>query len=144
MHREPIDFRAVINSLAIVVEQSMGLNPFERAVFAFCNRRRDRIKLLFYDRSGFLMVLKRLQENKFHWPRRQQAVLTLTTEQLHWLLETSTSRRFAGTPSAARADNLWRARGGVIGSFGMAVADDAAKCMRSLLTWPYGFDPRMR
>ena len=47
LHPEPIDFRAGINSLAIVVEQSMGLNPFERAVFAFCNRRRDRIKLLF-------------------------------------------------------------------------------------------------
>ena len=87
LHREPIDFRAGINSLAIVVEQSMGLNPFERAVFAFCNRRRDRIKLLFYDRSGFLMVLKRLEEDKFHWPRRQEAVLTLTTEQLHWLLD---------------------------------------------------------
>lgn len=87
LHRAPIDFRAGINSLAIMVEQSMGLNPFERAVFAFCNRRRDRIKLLFYDRSGFLMVLKRLEEDKFHWPRRQEAVLTLTTEQLHWLLD---------------------------------------------------------
>ncbi|MCS0463862.1 IS66 family insertion sequence element accessory protein TnpB, partial [Rhizobium favelukesii] len=42
LHREPIDFRAGINSLAILVEQSMGLNPFERAVFAFCNRRRTR------------------------------------------------------------------------------------------------------
>ncbi|WP_157183504.1 IS66 family insertion sequence element accessory protein TnpB [Bradyrhizobium elkanii] len=42
LHREPIDFRAGINSLAIVVEQSMGLDPFQRAVvFAFCNRRRD-------------------------------------------------------------------------------------------------------
>ncbi|MCF3948952.1 IS66 family insertion sequence element accessory protein TnpB [Acidiphilium iwatense] len=87
LHRDPIDFRAGINSLAILVEQSMGLNPLERAVFAFCNRRRDRMKLLFYDRSGFLMLLKRLEVDKFHWPRRQLPVLTLTTEQLHWLLE---------------------------------------------------------
>ena len=64
LHREPIDFRAGINSLAIVVEQSMGLDPFQRAVFAFCNRRRDRIKLLIYDRSGFWMLLKRLEADK--------------------------------------------------------------------------------
>ena len=60
LHRDPIDFRAGINSLAILVEQSLGLNPFERAVFAFCNRRRTRMKLLFFDRSGFVMVLKAL------------------------------------------------------------------------------------
>jgi transposase len=87
LHREPIDFRSGINSLAIIVEQSMGLSPFERAVFAFCNRRRNRIKLLFYDRCGFVMLLRRLEEDKFHWPRRPQSVMTLSTEQLHWLLD---------------------------------------------------------
>jgi transposase len=75
LHREAIDFRIGINGLAILVEQAMHLDPFGRAVFAFCNRRRDRVRLLFYDRSGF-------------WPRgQQQAVVTLSTEQLHWLLE---------------------------------------------------------
>jgi transposase len=87
LHREPIDFRAGINSLAILVEQAMGFDPMARAVFAFCNRRRNRVKLLFYDRSGFLLVLKRLEEDRFFWPRGQQAVLTLTTEELHWLLD---------------------------------------------------------
>ncbi|MEY9591170.1 transposase [Bradyrhizobium yuanmingense] len=93
LHRAPIDFRAGINSPAIVLEQSMGLDPFQRAVFAFCNRRRDRVKLLIYDRSGFWMLLKRLEADRFHWPRSQEAVLTLTTEELHWLLDGSTSRR---------------------------------------------------
>jgi transposase len=87
LHREPIDFRAGINSLAILVEQSMGLNPFERGVFGFCNRRRTRMKLLFFDRSGFVMVLKALTEDKFRWPRRQETVVRLTSEQLHWLLD---------------------------------------------------------
>ena len=87
LHREPIDFRAGINSLAIIVEQSMELNPMARAVYAFCNRRRNRVKLLLYDRSGFLMVLKRLEADRFYWPRGQQAVVMLTTEQLHWLLD---------------------------------------------------------
>jgi transposase len=68
LHRDPIDFRCGINSLAILVEQSMGLNPFERAVFAFCNRRRTRMKLLFFERSGFVLVLKALTQDKFRGP----------------------------------------------------------------------------
>jgi transposase len=87
LHREPIDFRAGINSLVTLVEQSLQLDPFARAVFAFHNRRGDRVKLLFYERNGFWLMLRRLEEDHFVWPRRQQAVIELTTEQLHWLLE---------------------------------------------------------
>ena len=87
LHREPIDFRAGINSLVTLVEQSMQLDPFARAVFAFHNRKRNRVKLLFYDRNGFWMMLRRLEEDHFVWPRRQQAVVKLTSEQLHWRLE---------------------------------------------------------
>ncbi|MER9714096.1 IS66 family insertion sequence element accessory protein TnpB [Mesorhizobium sp. M0174] len=82
LHREPIDFRAGINSLAVLVQETMALDPFAPAVFAFCNRRRDRMKLLFFDRSGFVLVLKRLTEDKFRWPRREAAVVTLTTEPI--------------------------------------------------------------
>lgn len=57
LHREPIDFRTGINSLAVLVQEEMELDPFAPAVFAFCYRRRDRMKLLFFDRSGFVMVL---------------------------------------------------------------------------------------
>jgi transposase len=73
LHRDPIDFRAGINSLAILVEQSMGLSPFERAVFVFCNRRRTRMKLLFFERSGFVLVLKPCPKTGFAGPaaRRQ-------------------------------------------------------------------------
>ncbi len=64
LHREPIDFRAGINSLAVLIQETMALDPFAPAVFAFCNRRCDRMKLLFFDRSGFVLVLKRLTEDK--------------------------------------------------------------------------------
>jgi transposase len=87
LHREPIDFRAGIGSLAVLVQEAMELDPFGFGVFAFCNRRRDRMKLLFFDRSGFVLVLKRLSEDKFRWPRCQETVVRLTTEQLHWLLD---------------------------------------------------------
>src|SRR3954467_775328 len=88
LNGETIDFRICINGLAILVEQAMHLDPFGRAVFGFCNRRRDRIRLLFYDRSGFWLMIKRLEADRFVWPRgQQQAVVRLSTEQLHWLLE---------------------------------------------------------
>ncbi|CDM60524.1 MULTISPECIES: IS66 family insertion sequence element accessory protein TnpB [Rhizobium] len=78
LHREPIDFRAGINSLAVQVQETMALDPFAPAVFAFCNRRHDRMKLLLFDRPGFV--------DKFRWPRREVPVVVLTTEQLHWIL----------------------------------------------------------
>ncbi len=87
LHREPIDFRAGINSLEVLVQEVRELDPFAPSVIAFCNRRRDRVKLLFFDRSGFVMVLKKLTEDRFRWPRRKTAVVTLTTEQLHWILD---------------------------------------------------------
>ncbi|MFJ1260909.1 IS66 family insertion sequence element accessory protein TnpB [Cupriavidus sp. CuC1] len=87
LHREAVDFRLGINGLVALVEQSMQLDPFARAVFGFHNRRSNRIKLLLYDRTGFWLLLKRLEADYFAWPRREQAVMELTTEQLHWLLE---------------------------------------------------------
>ncbi|KMY84965.1 Mobile element protein [Candidatus Paraburkholderia calva] len=87
LHRGPIDdFRAGINSLTALVEQSMQLDPFTRAVFAFHNRKRNRVKLGLYERSGFWLLLKRLEADHFAWPRRKQSVIELTTEQLHWFL----------------------------------------------------------
>ncbi|HEY4541136.1 MAG TPA: IS66 family insertion sequence element accessory protein TnpB [Noviherbaspirillum sp.] len=87
LHRDAIDFRKGINGLATLVEQEMGRDPFARAVYAFPNRRCDRAKLLLWDRTGFWMLLKRLEADRFAWPRREQAVMELTTEQLHWLLD---------------------------------------------------------
>jgi len=87
LHREAVDFRLGINGLATLVEQAMQLDPFARAVFAFHNRRCNRIKLLLYDQTGFWLLSKRLESDRFAWPRRSQGTIELTTEQLHWLLE---------------------------------------------------------
>lgn len=65
----------------------MELDPFAPAIFAFCNRRRDRMKILFFDRSGFVLLLKRLTDDKFRWPQRQDTIMQLDVEQLHWLLD---------------------------------------------------------
>jgi len=86
LHRDAVDCRKNINGLAVLVEQSLQLNPLARAVYAFTNRRRDRVKLLLWERNGFWMMTKRLEEDRFKWPSGV-GVERLTTEQLHWLLE---------------------------------------------------------
>jgi transposase len=86
LHRAPVDFRLGINGLAATVEHAMQHDPLARAVYAFCNRRGNRIKLLLWDRNGFWLLIKRLEADRFVWPK-QEAVITLTAEQLHWLLD---------------------------------------------------------
>ena len=86
LHREAVDGRKNINGLALLVESQLGLDPFAAAVYVFSNRRRDHIKLLLWDRTGFWLLMKRLEADRFVWPK-DAAVMELTVEQLHWLLE---------------------------------------------------------
>ena len=86
LHREPVDFRLNINGLAGLVEKGLGLDPFARAVYVFGNRRRNRVKILGWERNGFWLLLKRLEQDRFIWPSAD-VMPTLTVEQLHWLLE---------------------------------------------------------
>ena len=88
LHRAPIDFRKNINGLAALVEHDLALDPFAAAVYVFGNRRRDRVKMLGWSRNGFWLLQKRLESERFIWPRdNNQRVLELTVQQLHWLLE---------------------------------------------------------
>jgi len=86
--REAIDFRKGINGLAVLVEAQLGENPFSEHLFVFCNRRRDRIKILYWERNGFCLWQKRLERDRFHWPRKLAGeVVTFTGQQLNWLLD---------------------------------------------------------
>ncbi|WP_186135038.1 IS66 family insertion sequence element accessory protein TnpB [Burkholderia gladioli] len=86
LHRDPVDFRMGINGLSILVEQAMRLNPMTSALFVFGNRRRDRIKILGWGGNGFWLLLKRLEADRFIWPNGGDTI-TLSAEQLHWLLD---------------------------------------------------------
>lgn len=86
LHREAIDFRVGINGLAALVELALGLDPFAQAVYVFRNRSRDRVKILAWNRNGFWLMMKRLEEDRFIWPD-VATVPTLSIEELHWLLD---------------------------------------------------------
>jgi len=86
LHCEPVDFRKSINGLACIVEQEMLLSTMEPGLFVFRARRRDRIKVLYWDRNGFCLWQKRLEQDLFFWPARGDAVLALSSEQFDWLL----------------------------------------------------------
>lgn len=87
LHRDPVDFRKAINGLVLIIEGEMELSPYSDALFLFCNRRRDKLKAVYWDETGFCLWYKRLEKAKFKWPRTfNDDVIELTEEQLHWLL----------------------------------------------------------
>jgi transposase len=87
LHRQPVDFRKSINGLVKVVEQAMGRSPMDEALFVFGARGRDKIKVLYWDQTGFCLWYKRLEKDRFAWPRTaKESVLHLDVEQLDWLL----------------------------------------------------------
>lgn len=88
LHKQPVDFRKSINGLSIIVEEQMKLACFSGALFVFCNRQRDKLKVLYWDQTGFCLWYKRLEKDKFKWPKRMAGdVLTLTDREWQWLLE---------------------------------------------------------
>jgi len=85
--RDAVDFRKGINGLAVLVEETLQLDPFSEQLFVFCNRNRNRIKILYWERNGFCLWQKRLERDRFPWPRDDEALVTLTGKQLNWLLD---------------------------------------------------------
>lgn len=79
--------RKSINGLAAIVEGSFKLDPFDKSVFVFCNKNRDRIKVLEWDGDGFWLYFKRLERGRFRWPQSgDQATMILSPEELAILL----------------------------------------------------------
>jgi len=88
LHRAPIDMRRQIDGLAALVEGAMKQNPLSGSLFAFINKRRDKLKILMWERNGFIVWYKRLEAEKFQWPiRSSEDTVILTGEQLNWLLD---------------------------------------------------------
>ena len=94
--QNPVDFRLGINGLSVLVEATLRFDPFSRNLFCFVNKRRNQIKVLYWQKSGFCLWLKRLEEERFKWPTHLPAhesaaarppVVTLGEAEFLWLLD---------------------------------------------------------
>jgi transposase len=84
---ERVDMRKAINGLSILVKENMDLDPFSGHLFVFCGKNKKTLKILYWDKNGFALWYKRLEEDKFRWPTDPQTVLELSREEFSWLLK---------------------------------------------------------
>ncbi len=81
------DMRKAINGLSILVTDQLELDPMSSHLFAFCNRKRDMVKILYWDRNGFCLWHKRLEKDRFRWPQTVDDLLCVQGHELGWLLD---------------------------------------------------------
>ena len=87
LHRDFVDFRKSINGLAAIVEADMALPLMSGALFVFCNKGKDKLKILYLDNTGFALWYKRLEKGKFKWPSKlSTSKYSLSAQQFEWLL----------------------------------------------------------
>jgi transposase len=80
------DMRKAINGLSMITEQ-LEFDPFSGHLFVFCNRRRNILKILYWERNGFCLWQKRLEKQRFKWPKTEAEVLQVGQRELRWLLD---------------------------------------------------------
>lgn len=81
------DLRKSIDGLALLVQKSFDLDPFSDSLFLFCGKRSDRIKALYWEGDGFVLLYKRLERGNFQWPRTKEQVRQVGIQQFRWLME---------------------------------------------------------
>lgn len=80
------DMRKSINGLSLIVSEQFELDLFAGSLFAFCNRKRDLVKILYWNENGFCVWMKRLEKDIFQWPDSEHEVMEIDQSSLDWLL----------------------------------------------------------
>jgi transposase len=82
------DMRKQIDGLAALVVDELAGDPFSSQVFVFCNRARDKLKILVWHHNGFWLWYRRLERERFWWPTAPTAgPVQLSAREFHWLLD---------------------------------------------------------
>ena len=86
---QPVDFRKGINGLSLLVDDILCMDPLSGHLFVFVNRRGDKIKALYWEKTGFCLWQKVLEEDHFVWPRhlKQGEKIEISGRQFNWLLD---------------------------------------------------------
>lgn len=94
---KPVDFRKDLECLAALVQENLNGDPFTGVIYAFRSKRVDRLKLIFWNGTGMVLVSKRLEGGKFCWPKVADGVMRLWPAQLSALVE-ALERSFVHAP----------------------------------------------
>jgi transposase len=86
LHPSPIDFRKQIDGLVLLVADHLKLKPTSGQLFLFRNKGRDKLKALYWERNGFWLLYRRLEQGRFQFPVIDKAVIELSRDELSWLL----------------------------------------------------------
>jgi transposase len=81
------DLRKSIDGLTVLVKEGFELDPFSSSLFVFCNRNRDKLKILQWDHNGFWLYYRRLERGTFRWPSSNTTPLAVGYRELRWLLD---------------------------------------------------------
>lgn len=81
------DLRKSIDGLAVLVKEAFALDPFSQCLFVFCNRKRDKLKILQWEHNGFWLHYRRLERGKFKWPADRGDVVSINYREFRWLLD---------------------------------------------------------
>lgn len=98
LYSQPVDMRKSIDGLSIVVAEQLDKNPCGSDVFVFHNSKRDKLKILYYDKNGFCLWYKRLEKGRFALPKMNNNSYALSIEQLRWLLDGLRIEELRGHP----------------------------------------------
>ena len=87
LYKDFVDMRKQANGLSVLVEQELNKNPFAGGVYVFCNRARTIIKIITWEKNGFVVWSKRLEKEKFPWPKKSaHQSISMNGEELNWIL----------------------------------------------------------
>lgn len=81
------DLRKSIDGLAVLVKEAFELDPFSSCLFVFCNRQRNKLKILQWDHNGFWLHYRRLEKGVFQWPQKDGSARVISRRELRWLLD---------------------------------------------------------
>lgn len=83
------DFRKQTSSLCSIIKDNFKMNPYDKSAYIFCNKKRTSIRVICYDKNGFVLAQKTLLETekiKFQWPKNSKELKNISKQQLSWLL----------------------------------------------------------
>ena len=81
------DLRKSLNGLTLIVQEIMHEDPFSECYFIFCNRKKNILKIVYWDKNGFCLWLKRLEQERFGWPKTEADKRELKRSEFEWLLK---------------------------------------------------------